>query len=278
MASEGLRIAEYLMATASNHEVTTYIEDDAECYSACGLIFLAGRLNERGSESYPARFLYIGGRLGFHAPYIETQKLEDRRYSRTELGESFQAAIRDVTTAIQLFDERSFGGPNVHDDNRPWVSSSLFIEMLKKGPNELFVIDTIGKAGRWGIGLAGLKEVGLLNTNALRQSCDNVSAWESNGEGYGRPRYEPVSSSDADFKYFNRLQGVSVFRIRGGRHTYFCLVKPLSGPQDRLEALTVKLLRDTLSIEPGATTFSGYKVPLWAAGFRPNTPLLDLRP
>jgi hypothetical protein len=92
MASEGLRIAEYLMATASNHEVTTYIEDDAECYSACGLIFLAGRLNERGSESYPARFLYIGGRLGFHAPYIETQKLEDRRYSRTELGESFQAA------------------------------------------------------------------------------------------------------------------------------------------------------------------------------------------
>ena len=48
----------------------------AECYSACGLIFLAGRVDDRGGESYPSRYLHIGARLGFHAPYIEATKLE----------------------------------------------------------------------------------------------------------------------------------------------------------------------------------------------------------
>ena len=156
--AEGLRIADYLMAVGADHEVTTYVENRAECYSACALLFLAGRLNDRGGESYPARFLHVGGRVGFHAPYIEPSGLQDRSYSRTEVAQSFKAAIGGVTAAIRLFDERAFGGPKVHDDNRPWVSSSLFVEMLRKGPNELFAIDTVGKAGRWGIGLVPLSQ------------------------------------------------------------------------------------------------------------------------
>jgi len=190
------------MTAGADHEVTTYVENRAECYSACALIFLAGQLNDRGGESYPARFLHVGGRLGFHAPYIDPSTLEDRAYSRTEVADSFKVAISGVTAAIKLFDVRTFGGPKLHDDNRPWVSSSLFIEMLRKGANELFSIDTIGKAGRWGIQLIGVKEVGILNTNAFRQACDNVSAWENDTEGSASPVYEPVPSSETDFKYF----------------------------------------------------------------------------
>lgn len=277
--SEGLRIAMHLMnGSGADHAVTTYVEDRGECYSACALIFLAGSLFGRGGESYPARFLHVGGRLGFHAPYIDPGTLEDRSYSRTEMAETFEAAIGGVTAAIQLFDRRTFGGPKVHDDNRPWVSSSLFIEMLRKGPNELFAIDTVGKAGRWGIGLVGAKEVNVLNVNVFRQACDNVSAWENDAEVFANPGYEAVSSSDGDFKYFTRLEHVTLFRIRGMRRTYFCLVRPLFSPQRRPEGLIVRLLRDIRSIEPGTMTFFGYEVPLWAAAFPSNAPLLSLRP
>src|SRR5262245_30641935 len=78
---EGLRIAKYLLTVAADHEVTTYVENGAACYSACALIFLAGRFNDRGGETYPARFLHVGGRLGFHAPYIDPSDLEDKKYS-----------------------------------------------------------------------------------------------------------------------------------------------------------------------------------------------------
>ena len=156
----------------------------------------------------------------------------------------------------------------MHDDNRPWVSSSLFIEMLRKGSDELFSIDTIGKAGRWGIALAGAKEINILNTDAFRQACDNISAWENDTEGSASPIYEAVPSSDPDLKYFSQIQGMSLFRIQGMRHTYFCLVKPLFGPpnsrgnQRKLEGLTVKLVRDTLNVDPGAKTFYGYEFPI----------------
>ena len=171
----------------------------------------------------------------------------------------------------------------MHDDNHPWVSSSLFIEMLRKGHNELFAIDTVGKVGRWGIGLVGARDINVLNTNAFRQACDNISAWENDGEGSASAAYEVVHSSDADYRLFNKLQGASLFRIQGTRHTYFCLVKPLLGPPDgigerpRLLGLVVKLLRGTPD-DRNATTFTGYEVPLWAAAFPPNTPLLNLRP
>jgi hypothetical protein len=208
--TEGLRIAKYLM-TELDYTVTTYVENRAECYSACALIFLAGRLFGRGGETFPARFLHVGGRLGFHAPYIDPSTLEDRPFSRTEVAASFKAAIGGVTAAIQLFDERAVGGPNVNDDNRPWVSSSLFIDMLRKGADELFAIDTVGKAGRWGIGLVGAKEINTLSTDAFRQACDNIRAWEYDGEGSAVPVYEAVPSSDADFKYLNikRFQGTA---------------------------------------------------------------------
>jgi len=280
---EGLRIAEYFMTVGANNEVTTYVEDKAECYSACALIFLAGRLNDRGGETYPARFLNVGGQLGFHAPYINPSTLEDRSYSRTELAQIYKVAISSVTAAIQLFDERTLGGPKGNDDNRPWVSSSLFIEMLKKNPDELLNIDTVGKVGRWGIGLVGVRETNTLPNSALRQACDNTSAWQNDQEGSAEPIYEPLSPSDPDLRYFNRMQGTSVFRIKGMRHTYFCLIKPLFAHPDgtvkqgKLDGAMVKLLQSTLELRPGATIFDdGYEVPRWAAAFSPDTPLIAL--
>jgi len=182
--SEGLRMAKFLMEDFEGM-VTTYIMNDDECYSACGLIFLAGKFVDRGGETYPSRSLHVGGRLGFHAPYIDPAKLDDQRYSRREIADAFKAAISSVTDAIELFDQRTSGGLGVNEDNRPWVNASLFVEMLRKGADELFVIDTVGKAGRWGIALVGVKEVNVLNSKAaFQRACDNVYSWEHDLKGF----------------------------------------------------------------------------------------------
>jgi hypothetical protein len=60
---EGLKIAELLI----HNSVTTAVEANAYCYSACAIAFMAGT---EISESYmgPKRRLDLLGTLGFHAP------------------------------------------------------------------------------------------------------------------------------------------------------------------------------------------------------------------
>jgi hypothetical protein len=259
--------------------VTTYVMNRVECYSACGLIFLAGLINDRGGEEYPSRYLHVGGRLGFHAPYlVEPAEPDDQKYSRRDMANVFKLAIRSVTDAIELFDRRTTGGPGLNDDNRPWVNASLFIEMLRKGPDEMFAIDTVGKSGRWGIKLVGVKEVGVLNTKALQRACDNVYSREGDSEAMSEEEqlyFKPLPPSDPVFNHLKRVKGVSLFQSPQMRISNYCAVQAASSPTPKVENLIIKLYRgqspDNLDLSNG-----GYEVPLWAAAFLPSTPLRNL--
>ena len=277
--AEGLRIAKFLMNDVDG-TVTTYVMNRAECYSACGLIFLAGQIHDRGGEDYPSRYLHVGGRLGFHAPYlVEPAEPDDqKKYSRRDMANVFKLAIRSVTDAIELFDRRTRGGPGLNDDNRPWVNASLFIEMLRKGPDELFAIDTVGKSGRWGINLVGVKEVGVLNTKALQRACDNVYSREGDSEAMSEEEqlyFKPLPPSDPVFNRLKRVKGVSLFEFQVVRSYNYCAVQAASSPTPKVENLIIKLYRgqspDNLDLSNG-----GYEVPLWAAAFLPSTPLRNL--
>jgi len=189
----------------------------------------------------------VGGRLGFHAPYlVEPAKPDDRKYSRRDIVNVFKLAISSVTDAIELFDRRTYGGPGLNDDNRPWVNASLFIEMLRKGPDELFAIDTVGKSGRWGIKLVGVKEIGVLNTQALQRACDNVYSWEGDREGIWedeRLAFEPVPPSDPVFNRLKNMKGVSLFQFQVIRSFNYCAVQAAPSPTPKVESLIIKLYR-----------------------------------
>jgi hypothetical protein len=116
----------------------------------CGLLSASPNLRPPPLLADHGAELHVGGRLGFHAPYIDPAKSDDQKYSRREIADAFKAAIISVSDAIELFDRRASGGPGINEDNRPSVNASLFVEMLRKGADELFVIDTVSKAGRWG--------------------------------------------------------------------------------------------------------------------------------
>src|SRR5215469_2646528 len=63
---EALKISEFVL----NRHLSTAVEADASCLSACVIIFLAGNTSSAGLI-VPARRLNVAGKVGFFAPYYE---------------------------------------------------------------------------------------------------------------------------------------------------------------------------------------------------------------
>jgi hypothetical protein len=83
---EALKISELLYERG----IATVVEDGAECYSACAIIFMAGTAPH---HLLPLRRLSAGGILGFHAPYIS---MPDGQYSNQQVEEISQGMRRAV--------------------------------------------------------------------------------------------------------------------------------------------------------------------------------------
>lgn len=133
--SEGLKIAKEIIERG----IPTIIGDGARCYSSCAIIFLAGSLQHEAARE-PFRHLHVRGKLGFHAPYLT---LPNSSYSKADAEQLFKAALLAIADLLKL-DGRG--------DNLP---KGLLAEMLRKGPAELFNVDTIGQIREFKIGLFG---------------------------------------------------------------------------------------------------------------------------
>lgn len=110
--------------------ITTYVGPGDRCLSACALVFMAGTQHVIESPSVTARFLHVGGELGFHAPYDP---------GGTREFTAGVIAIADLFAAL---------GP---------MDADLYYNMLVTPDEEFVYADTIYRAGRWGIGLVGAK-------------------------------------------------------------------------------------------------------------------------
>ena len=69
------------------------------------------------------------------------------------------------------------------DSNLPtradWTRTSLFYDLMLKGPNEVMLIDNIDALGRWDIDLFGIRapHIGAVTDEMARTSCRNLIAW-----------------------------------------------------------------------------------------------------
>lgn len=148
--AEALKIAKFLTGSGA---IATVVEAGRSCFSACAVIFMAGS-NSFHLGQAPGRWLHVRGRLGFHAPFLEKSKLPSRLSADDAITVyvSAQRAIAELIKAFSLSEvdvDRQFF-------SRPWVRKSLFLQMSLTGPDSLYEIDTIDRAGRWGIALFGL--------------------------------------------------------------------------------------------------------------------------
>ena len=122
-----------------------------------------------------------------------------------------------------------------------------------------------------------MKEVGVLNTKAFQRACDNVYSWQGDSEGTSeddRLAFNPIPPSDPVFSRLKRMKGVSLFEFQKMRSSDYCAVQAASSPTPKVESLIIKLYRGLPPDDPYLS--NGYEVPLWAAAFRPNTPLRSL--
>ena len=127
---------------------------------------------------YPRRWLHAAGQLGFHTPYIGFGALSQRAYSADEVLNVFAAALASSRELA-----RQFARPRTQVDEgafpKPWVKTSLFLEMLLRGPNEMLFIDTVDKIGRWEIDLFGVAQLRTVTLDQARGACRNAVAWLS---------------------------------------------------------------------------------------------------
>jgi hypothetical protein len=179
--SEGLSIAQYIF----NNSIGTAIQAAARCYSACALIFMAGSEQTDGGI-VPNRRLHVAGSLGFHAPFLNG--LPEKQYDKQTVEAAYIAGIRAIAGLMKV--ER-----RASDEFFP---KELLIEMLDQGPDELFGIDTIGKAIKFNITLVGMKgprtiTIPNVSVQMLCNACENVNNL-NRGKAGGKCQPESLQS------------------------------------------------------------------------------------
>ena len=137
---EALIIAEFIL----NRHLSTAVEADGSCLSACVIIFLAGNISSAGLI-VPARRLNVAGKVGFFAPYYD--------------------GLSAVGGLMAL------GSGTLHPQSFP---KTLMVDMFKFGQGKSFFIDTVGKAISYSVN-GNPRNFGDVSLEMLCDVCDNAN-------------------------------------------------------------------------------------------------------
>lgn len=178
VADEALEIARFII-TQHSESISTVVQNDAVCQSACALIFLAGREKSRLGPSV-GRYLQPRGRLKLHPTFLRNDSDDSLdRYlkgesTRDQLLATFYArGLHDVQQIIATYDETTWFADYV---GRPFASASLFLEIFSQAPDEWLCMDTIDKLGRWDIRLVGYERTSIPKEKYYNV-CRNAYIW-----------------------------------------------------------------------------------------------------
>ncbi len=162
----GLELASYVLERG----LGTVVDDGAECLSACALVFMFGTAYQLESNALIHRRLHVGGRLGFHQPDLTLDR--SRAYSVDDVAAAFDLAI---TATLEFLALAARPRP---DTPRPFVDADLLEAMLQHKGQDFFEIDTVNKAGRWGIDLIGWQEPEFTEEGFFN-ACQNMTSWNT---------------------------------------------------------------------------------------------------
>ncbi len=177
--SEGLAISQWLM----KEMVGTAVPAGAICYSACSLMFMGGTYPWKGELN---RFLHVTGDVGFHAPYFTIDS--DKPFNSGHISEAYSLGVDGIRQLMAL------GVGNAVKRFPP----ELMAEMLAKGPNEVFSIDTVGKAIRFRVHIYGARDNPVIDKDTHCNACVNMGYQAL--ESYGRGGEVDVCDTDAEIE------------------------------------------------------------------------------
>ena len=276
---EAIRIARYLMTgegsskTEYEHEVTTFVDNNAKCYSACAVIFLAGREVGRRSERFPARYLHVGGDLAFQLPSVDPAALADR--SRRE--SAIEANMSRLRTVVEIFEDKGEDIGRALEIELRSAMADLLVAMLKTGPKQLVHVKTLGNAVRWDIQLVGAKRKPLLDPEMFRRVCEETD------DDKERPPFKILDPSDDSWNRLSEYKEATAFKSFGeySSRESLCVVtpslrwepEPLEGKQRELYKAKFDIIwasEDAPNRVMDSKEMSGWAI------YPPDSPLTDL--
>jgi hypothetical protein len=134
----GLDIAEWL----ASRNIETVLTAEANCYSACAIIFMGGSDWE---EIYlPRRRMHLSAKLGFHAPYLSLPKAN---FTAEDITVAYAIGLRAVARMMKLGEDRGGEG---------FIPNRVILELLSKGPSDFYYVDNVLKANELDITLDGV--------------------------------------------------------------------------------------------------------------------------
>jgi hypothetical protein len=146
----------FIRATLLQVNFATVVEANAECYSACALMFLGGHIHEGDGYFELYRRLSIDGQLGFHAPYIGAV---GAGANPKLISASYRAGVLAVADLLSL--------------NEGFFPRGLLAEFLRVGSEELYRIDRVGQLAAWQINLIGYRRPTTFTEDQFENVCHN---------------------------------------------------------------------------------------------------------
>jgi len=152
--TEGVKIAHFLWA----EHIGSAVPREAKCVSACAVAFMGGTNDSKtDGGNVIFRQLHPLGKLGFHTPYIE---VPERNYTSQVVQESFESALSGIGQLLSRGDEMHF-------------PRSLLLRMLETPSSDMYFVETVGEASRWGIGIAPVAPKDVLEPASVINACYN---------------------------------------------------------------------------------------------------------
>ena len=159
--AEGLALMELFHERA----IPTAVAAGARCESACAIAFLGGSTRQMTASPFRARFLHVEGHLGFHAPYLE---VPPGQYDEATVLAAFGRAM-EVVTELTAWSERLA------------LSDSFLVHLFSTGQNDMYMIDTVGKAAELSVQLVGHEIPSELSEGMIRDACRQSSTFFGGG-------------------------------------------------------------------------------------------------
>lgn len=132
----------------------TVVPENSKCLSACALIFMTGSFEGEEGGTITDRHMHTSSSVGFHAPSLNFGLKGTPEIIKT----AYAAAIADMASIIE----------NLTILN---MRRTLVAWMLRTPPDDMFLIDSVGKATRFQISVYGAKAPNKFESDFIANAC-----------------------------------------------------------------------------------------------------------
>lgn len=216
---EGIKIAR----TIRRFNAQTVVRDGDRCYSACAIAFLGGNSLVSDGSPVPSRGIERGGRLGFHAPYLELPA--GSAYGSTQVESAYVAAVENISEFMNLADEVD-------------VPVRLSPILLHPDPSSVYLISTIESFVLFRISPQPIVAPPSLTPSLALNACQNYYLGR---RGYRRENFFGRYRSDVLADSFFSLDGF-VGEASDGAATEFWYSVPDAQRKSKRNELLLGLL------------------------------------